>query len=44
MPERVRNNVGAATAALDYDAELMLRVKDGDSASFPFCWKSIARR
>jgi RNA polymerase sigma-70 factor (ECF subfamily) len=34
MPERVRKNVGAATAALDYDAELMLRVKDGDSASF----------
>lgn len=26
--------MGAATAALDYDAELMLRVKDGDSASF----------
>jgi len=26
--------VGAATAALDYDAELMLRVKDGDGASF----------
>jgi len=26
--------VGVAAAALDYDAELMLRVKDGDSASF----------
>jgi len=26
--------MGGATAALDYDAELMLRVKDGDGASF----------
>jgi RNA polymerase sigma-70 factor (ECF subfamily) len=26
--------MGAAATALDYDAELMLRVKDGDSASF----------
>ena len=26
--------MGVAAAALDYDAELMLRVKDGDSASF----------
>ena len=26
--------MGGATAALDYDAELMLRVKDGDDASF----------
>ena len=26
--------MGAITAALDYDAELMLRVKDGDGASF----------
>ena len=26
--------MGGAAAALDYDAELMLRVKDGDSASF----------
>jgi RNA polymerase sigma-70 factor (ECF subfamily) len=34
MPERVSKDVGAATAALDYDAELMLRVKDGDGASF----------
>ena len=34
MPERVRTDVGGAAAALDYDAELMLRVKDGDSASF----------
>jgi RNA polymerase sigma-70 factor (ECF subfamily) len=34
MPERVSKNVGAATAALDYDAELMLRVKDGDGVSF----------
>ena len=33
MPERVNTVMGAA-AALDYDAELMLRVKDGDDASF----------
>jgi len=29
MPERVKNDMGGATAALDYDAELMLRVKEG---------------
>ena len=34
MPERVRTDVGGATAALDLDAELMLRVKEGDGASF----------
>lgn len=34
MDERVNRNMGAAAAALDYDAELMLRVKDGDGASF----------
>jgi len=34
MPERVRTDVGGAAAALDYDAELMLRVKEGDGASF----------
>jgi len=34
MPERVRTDVGGAGAALDYDAELMLRVKEGDGASF----------
>ena len=34
MPERVKTDMGGATAALDYDAELMLRVKDGDGASF----------
>lgn len=34
MSERVSKDVGAATAALDYDAELMLRVKEGDGASF----------
>ena len=33
MSERVHTGMGAA-AALDYDAELMLRVKDGDEASF----------
>jgi RNA polymerase sigma-70 factor, ECF subfamily len=34
MDERVKQSMGAAAAALDYDAELMLRVKDGDGASF----------
>jgi RNA polymerase sigma-70 factor (ECF subfamily) len=34
MGERVKSSVGAATAALDYDVELMLRVKEGDGASF----------
>ena len=33
MPELVKTGMGAA-AALDFDAELMLRVKDGDEASF----------
>ena len=33
MPQRVKEFMGAA-AALDYDAELMLRVKDGDGTSF----------
>src|SRR6266542_4618495 len=34
MNQRVKTNVGGAAAALDYDAELMLRVRDGDGASF----------
>jgi RNA polymerase sigma-70 factor, ECF subfamily len=34
MPERVNRGMGTAVAALDYDAELMLRVKEGDGASF----------
>src|SRR5579871_1151963 len=34
MPERVDKIMGGAAEALDYDAELMLRVKDGDGASF----------
>src|SRR3954466_3989368 len=34
MDHRVNRIVGVAAAALDYDAELMLRVKDGDAASF----------
>jgi RNA polymerase sigma-70 factor (ECF subfamily) len=34
MAQRVNTTVGGAAAALDYDAELMLRVKDGDGASF----------
>jgi RNA polymerase sigma-70 factor (ECF subfamily) len=34
MAERVRSDMGPASAALDYDAELMLRVKEGDGASF----------
>jgi len=34
MEQRVKASVGGAAAALDCDAELMLRVKDGDSPSF----------
>src|SRR6184192_4008874 len=34
MDQRVNTSVGGAAATLDYDAELMLRVKDGDGASF----------
>lgn len=34
MDERVEKIMGGAAAALDYDAELMLRVKEGDGASF----------
>ena len=34
MSERVKTGIGVAAAALDYDAELMLRVKEGDGASF----------
>jgi RNA polymerase sigma-70 factor, ECF subfamily len=34
MAERVKNDMGGAAAALDFDAELMLRVKEGDGASF----------
>ena len=34
MSERVKTGVGTVVAALDYDAELMLRVKEGDGASF----------
>src|SRR5580698_4129123 len=34
MEERVKQNMGAMAATLDFDAELMLRVKDGDGASF----------
>jgi len=34
MGERVHTSMEGAAAALDYDAELMLRVRDGDAASF----------
>jgi RNA polymerase sigma-70 factor, ECF subfamily len=34
MSERVKKVMGGATAALDLDAELMLRVKEGDGSSF----------
>ena len=34
MDERVEQSMAGAAAALDYDAELMLRVKEGDGASF----------
>jgi RNA polymerase sigma-70 factor (ECF subfamily) len=32
--ERVESNMGSLAAALDYDAELMVRVKEGDGACF----------
>ena len=32
--ERVESNMGSFAATLDYDAELMVRVKEGDGASF----------
>src|SRR5690349_5745055 len=34
MGERVKTGVSVAVATLDFDAELMLRVKEGDGASF----------
>jgi RNA polymerase sigma-70 factor (ECF subfamily) len=34
MKERVKTDMGSLAATLDFDAELMLRVKDGDGASF----------
>jgi RNA polymerase sigma-70 factor (ECF subfamily) len=34
MIERVKPDMGGAAAALDLDAELMLRVKEGDGVSF----------
>jgi RNA polymerase sigma-70 factor (ECF subfamily) len=34
MAQRVDKVMGGAAVALDYDAELMLRVKEGDGASF----------
>src|SRR5580704_15688194 len=34
MDERVNKDMGGLAATLDFDAELMLRVKDGDGASF----------
>ncbi len=34
MDKRVEKGMAGAAAALDYDAELMLRVKEGDGASF----------
>src|SRR3954452_5952675 len=34
MAERVKPDMGGGTVALDLDAELMLRVKEGDGASF----------
>ena len=32
--ERVESNMGSLAATLDYDAELMVRVKEGDGACF----------
>src|ERR1035441_5036810 len=34
MAERVKTDIGTVAATLDFDAELMLRVKEGDGASF----------
>jgi RNA polymerase sigma-70 factor (ECF subfamily) len=34
MAERVKQDIGTAAAALDLDTELMVRVKEGDGASF----------
>ena len=34
MESRVKTDMGVAAAALDYDAELMLRVREGDGVSF----------
>ena len=34
MNERVNKDMAGLAAAIDYDAELMLRVKEGDNASF----------
>ncbi len=34
MRERVKTDMSGAAVALDYDAQLMLRVKEGDGASF----------
>lgn len=34
MTERVDQNMGTVAATLDYDAELMIRVKSGDDTSF----------
>jgi RNA polymerase sigma-70 factor (ECF subfamily) len=34
MAERVKTDIGTAAAALDIDTELMVRVKEGDGASF----------
>jgi RNA polymerase sigma-70 factor (ECF subfamily) len=34
MSERVKTGISVAVATLDFDAELMLRVKEGDGASF----------
>ena len=41
--DRVHNDMTAAMA-LEQDAELMLRVRDGEPASFGYCWRSIAGR
>ena len=34
MAERVKTGIGTLAAALDFDTELMVRVKEGDGASF----------
>src|ERR1035437_7876479 len=34
MADGVKSDIGTVAAALEFDAELMLRVKEGDCASF----------
>ena len=44
MDERVDKDMGGLAATLDFDAELMLRVKEGDGEALPFCSKNTVYR